>query len=144
MSNFIKRLWAWFLTDKIQELFRYGIIGGLTTLVSFGTLRIFTKYAGLNPNFANVLSIICAVLFAYVTNKLFVFRSHCRELNELLREAVAFFAARGAAMIVEAGGFSFLYELCGFSEMTAKLIISVVIIVLNYVLSKCLVFKKQK
>jgi len=144
MKDFIKRLWAWFMTDKIQELFRYCVIGALTTLVSFGTLRLFTKYAGINPNFANVLSIICAVIFAYVTNKLFVFRTHCRDLNELLREAAAFFAARGVAMLVEAGGFSLLYEVCHLSEMLAKLVISVVIIVLNYVLSKWLVFRKQK
>ena len=140
----IKKLWNWFLTDKIQELFRYCVIGALTTLVSFGTLWIFVHLAGMDANLANILSIICAVLFAYVTNKLFVFRSHSADLNALFREAVAFFAARGVSMLVEAGGFSLLYELLHLNEMVAKLIISVVVLILNYVLSKWIVFRKKK
>ncbi|MEA4823643.1 MAG: GtrA family protein [Clostridiaceae bacterium] len=144
MQKLWQRLRAILLSDKIQELLRYAVIGALTTAVSFGSLWFFVNITGINANIANILSIVCAVVFAYVANKLVVFRTHCRTRADLFREAVSFFAARGLTMLVEAGGFSLLYEICGIQYMISKGIISVLILVLNYVLSKWVVFRKQK
>ncbi len=144
MKKLIRRLWDFAWSEKGRELIRYAIIGVLTTAVSFGTLWIFSDLLHINANVANILSILCAVLFAYVANKLFVFRSHCATAGELAREALSFFAARGATMLIEAGGFSLLYEVLKCPEMLAKAIISILILVLNYVFSKLLVFRKKK
>ena len=142
MKQLWRRFWAFFLSEKIQELFRYAVIGVLTTAVSFGTLWAFAKL--LDPNLANALSVVCAVAFAYVANKLFVFRTHCATRAELLREALSFFAARGVTMLLEIGGFSLLYEVFHAPYMLAKVFISVLILVLNYVFSKLLVFRKPR
>ena len=139
----MQKLWRFLWSEKGRELIRYGVIGVATTVVSFGTLWLFVNAARLDANLSNVLSIVCAVLFAYAANKLFVFRSHCGTRAALVREAVSFFAARGIAMLVEAGGFSLLYELCRVPYMVSKLVISVVVLVLNYVLSKLVVFRKK-
>ena len=144
MKKLIRRLWDFAWSEKGRELIRYAVIGVLTTAVSFGTLWLLSDAAHINPNIANVISVICAVVFAYVANKLFVFRTHCDTAGELAREAVSFFAARGATMLIEVGGFSLLYEVLKCPEMLAKVIISVVILVLNYVFSKLLVFRKKK
>ncbi|MGI6336954.1 MAG: GtrA family protein [Clostridiales bacterium] len=131
-------------SERIRELFRYCVIGVLTTAVSFGTLWVFENLCGWNANLANALSIICAVLFAYVTNKLFVFRTHCTSAADLVREAVSFFAARGFAMLVEWGGFYILHDFLRLPSMWAKAAISVIVLVLNYVLSKLVVFRKNR
>ncbi len=141
MKKLWRRFWAFFMSDRIQELFRYAVIGVLTTVVSFGTLWLAARV--LDPNIANVVSVVCAVLFAYVANKLFVFRTHCATRRELLREALSFFAARGVTMLIEVGGFSLLYEILHINYMLAKVCISVLILVLNYVFSKLLVFRKK-
>ena len=144
MKNLWQRGLALWRTERIQELFRYCVIGGLTTLVSFGTLWLFENLLYLEANLANILSILCAVTFAYVTNKLFVFRTHVGSAGALLREAASFFAARGVTMLVEAGGFFALHSLMHLGSMWAKLAISVVVLVLNYVLSKLIIFRKKK
>ena len=144
MKKLIRRLWDFAWSEKGRELIRYAVIGVLTTAVSFGTLWFFSDVLHINPNVANALSVVCAVLFAYVTNKLFVFRSHCATAGELARGALSFFAARGLTMLIEVGGFSLLYELLHIPEMWSKVIISVVILVLNYVFSKLLVFRQKR
>ncbi len=144
MQKLWQRLRAILLSDKIQELFRYAVIGVLTTAVSFGSLWFFVNITGINANIANIFSIVCAVVFAYAANKLVVFRTHCPTRADLLREAVSFFAARGLTMLVEAGGFSLLYEVFEIQYMVSKVLISVLILVLNYVLSKWIVFRKEK
>ncbi len=143
LKKLIRRLWDFAWSERGRELIRYAVIGVLTTAVSFGTLWIFSNLFHINPNLANALSVICAVVFAYIANKLFVFRTHCDTAGELAREALSFFAARGVTMLLEVGGFSLLYELLHCPEMLAKVIISVVILVLNYVFSKLLVFRKK-
>lgn len=144
MKKLIESVKALLQNPKMQELIRYGIVGVATTLVSYATLWLFCYPLDINPDAANVLSILCAVIFAYVANKLVVFRTHCTTLSELGREALSFFAARAATMVLETVGFSLVHNLLHLSPMIAKLVISVVVLIANYVLSKLFVFRRTQ
>ncbi|MCD8117737.1 MAG: GtrA family protein [Oscillospiraceae bacterium] len=138
------------LIVKYREAISYLIFGGLTTLVSLGTYALFVGGLGLPVTGGNVLSWICAVAFAFVTNKLWVFRSERRGLAAWLLEAVKFVAGRLATGAVELFGLPLLMHLgldqtiLGIEGAAAKVVVTVVVIILNYFISKFIVFRKQK
>lgn len=131
------------------EIVSYLIFGGMTTLLSLVTYALFAGPLTLGPTVSNVLSWVCAVSFAFVTNKLWVFRSKSWAWSVWLREAGTFLAGRIFSGAVEMGGFPLLMwlgldqALFGVEGFAAKLVITVVVIILNYFLSKFLVFRKK-
>ena len=137
------------LLAKYREVISYLFFGGLTTLVSWGTYALFVGPLALGTNVGNVLSWVCAVSFAFVTNKLWVFNSKSWAWPAWLKEAGAFFAGRIFSGVVELGGLPLLMwmgldqPLFGIEGFAAKVTISVVVIILNYFLSKFLVFRKK-
>ncbi|MCC8356288.1 MAG: GtrA family protein [Oscillospiraceae bacterium] len=137
------------LLIKYREAVSYLIFGGLTTLVSLGTYALFVGALGLPPTGGNALSWVCAVAFAFVTNKLWVFRSERRGLAAWLLEAAKFTAGRLATGAVELFGLPLLMRMgldqtiFGIEGAAAKVVVTVVIIVLNYFISKFLVFRKK-
>lgn len=131
--------------SKHREIINYLIVGGLTTVVSLGTYYacVFTFLDPRNPvqlQAANVISWIAAVLFAYFTNRRFVFESHD---PNMLREGAAFFASRIGTLLMDMGTMFILVTVLGMSDKIAKLIVQVIVTVGNYVFSKYLVFKKR-
>lgn len=126
-----------------SEAIRYIIIGGCTTLVNLVVYTFLCKWVHLDVNISNIISVIVAILFAYVTNKIFVFQSHCHSYRELYFEFCKFVGARLITMVIEVGGVFLLYELIGQDELWAKLETQVIVLIGNYVISKFLVFKKK-
>lgn len=133
------------------EAVRYIIVGGCTTLFNLVCFAVLTKVfalvisdEGLNVTLSNFLSVVLSILFAYVTNKLFVFRSHCKTLLELLFEFIKFVSARGITMIIEVGGVFLLFNILGIHEMVSKLATQFLVVIGNYFISKFLVFKSSK
>ncbi|MCT4686977.1 GtrA family protein [Vallitalea sp.] len=126
--------------EQLGKIFRYVFIGSLTTFISFGVFWLLAYPVNMNPNIANIISVICAVIFAYVTNKIFVFRSSCRTTKELIIEAFSFFSSRGITMLIEIGGVFVLTSL-RMEAIISKMIISVLVLILNYLFSQFLVFR---
>lgn len=127
---------------KYREISRYIIVGGCTTLVNLITFTVMRGLFNINVNISNVVSIIISILFAYVTNKVFVFESHCLTIKELLSELSKFFGARLLTMIIEVGGVFLLYDIIGQNEFVAKIEIQVIVLIANYIISKFFVFSK--
>ena len=96
----------------------------------------------INVNISNIISIIISILFAYITNKIFVFESHCLTIKELLSELFKFFGARLLTMVIEVGGVFLLYDIIGQNEFVAKVEIQVIVLIANYIISKFFVFSK--
>ena len=134
---------------KHKEIINYLLFGGLTTVVSWGTYSLFVKAIGMSVGVGNVLSWICAVLFAFVTNKLFVFESKTWQPATALREFVSFIGARLATGVIEWFGVPYFsthgltHPLFGVKGLLAKVVVSIVVIILNYIFSKFLVFIKK-
>ena len=126
-----------------SEGMRYLFIGGCTTVVNLLVFRVLCRAAHLNVNVSNIISIIISILFAYVTNKLVVFRSHCGSFGELAAECARFVGARMSTMAIEVGGVFLLYQVLHQGEMVAKLATQVIVIVGNYFISRFIVFKDR-
>ncbi|MCI7333062.1 MAG: GtrA family protein [Mollicutes bacterium] len=143
MKKIIKKVWN--LYKKYDEMINYLIVGGLTTVVSLGTYY-FCVYTFLNPNnafqlqIANIISWISCVTFAYFTNRIFVFKS---KRTDKLKEAISFYGSRIATLLLEMGIMFVFVTILHFNDKIIKLVAQVVITILNYVLSKLLIFKKK-
>lgn len=126
-----------------RETVSYIVFGVLTSIVNIGVFEFFLL-TGSDYRAANLIALITAKVFAYVVNKLFVFRTRTGSFGALLREFGLFTLARGSTMIVDWIGLILLVSILGLSEHVGKLVITVVVVILNYVFGKYLVFKKVK
>ena len=141
-----KKLWnkSWDIYHQHEEIFNYIIVGGLTTVVSLAAYYI-SVLTFLDPNvgwqlqIANLFSWVCAVAFAYVTNRIFVFKS--KEKNKF-KEITSFVSSRVMTLLLDMGIMGLFVTILHFNDKTMKLVVQVVVTVLNYVLSKLFVFKK--
>lgn len=135
---------------KYKEILLYLVFGVLTTVVSWGTYVLFVRFMGMGITPGKALSWVCAVLFAFVTNKLWVFESKTRKTGTVLQELVSFFGARAATGALEIFGVPALVKLgmdqqvFGTNGMLANIVVSIVVVILNYVFSKFLVFRKTQ
>jgi len=124
-----------------KEIILYVVFGVLTTIVNIGTFAIMTNLLRINENIANIIAIILAVLFAYVTNKDLVFHSKAQGGKEKLKEFIKFIAGRAFTMVVEFVGCYLMFKL-PIPEMISKCVITVLVIVLNFFISKFFAFRK--
>lgn len=137
------------MLDKIwkflnSEVMRYLFIGGCTTLVNLVVFAVLTEVVRIEANTANVISIICAIAFAYVANKLVVFRSHTEGFGALVAECAKFVGGRLLTMGIEVGGFYLLYTILSQPKMLSKVATQFLVIIGNYFISKFLVFRGRK
>ena len=151
-QGFVKRMFF-----KYKEIIMYLIFGVLTTVVSWGSYALFEmafKNAIVDVNVlvavSNVLSWVAAVLFAYITNKLFVFESKSFKPTTVFKEMGLFVGSRLISGAVEWVGVPLLVwiglnqTIFGVEGMASKVLVSVIVVILNYILSKLIVFKKEK
>ncbi|MBQ9251460.1 MAG: GtrA family protein [Clostridia bacterium] len=144
----MKALWkkCQAIYSAYREQINYLIVGGLTTVVSLAVYWLCTA-TFLNPEnslqlqAANVISWICAVTFAYFTNRRYVFFS--QEQNRL-KEAGKFVLSRVTTLLMEMGIMWLGVTALGINDRIVKLVAQVIIIIANYVFSKLLVFRKKK
>ena len=120
MMNFIKKLWY-------NQGLRYLFFGGCTTLVNLVIFNVLVYTFHINYTVSNIISVIAAILFAYAVNKLFVFSSSCSTWKEVFLEFY--------------GGVYVLVQFIGQAKWLAKLETQVIVVIVNYFISKFLVFK---
>ena len=132
------------LAIKYKEIISYLIFGVLTTIVSLGTYY-GSVYTFLNPNdgfqlqIANIISWITGVLFAYITNRKFVFES--KEKNKI-KEASKFVTSRVATLLMDMIIMFIGVTTLKFNDKIIKLLSQILVVIANYLLSKIIVFKK--
>ena len=137
------------MMTKHREAILYLFFGGLTTVVSWFTYAAFV-WVGLELNVSNILSWFCAVLFAFVVNKWFVFESKSLENKTVTKELVLFFGARIFTGVLSWVIFPILIwigldqTILGTEGLIAKIIVTIIEIALNWVFSKYMIFKKNK
>lgn len=126
-----------------NDVIRYIFWGGCTTLVNLMSFYLM-RIAGLPLMAANIISIILAILFAYVVNSRFVFHDSCETLKDHIQPFVKFISARLVTMVIEVGGVWLLAVVMGFHDMVAKFCTQFLVLVLNYIFSKFLIFTTGK
>lgn len=132
------------LTEKFltKEVILYVVFGVFTTIVNVGTFFVLTTYLNFNENSANIIAILLAVFFAYITNRKLVFNSTASNIKQVFIEICKFFSARFFTMLVEFFGFMLLFDVLHIPNLISKLSITVLVIALNFFLSKFFAFKK--
>lgn len=129
---------------KKKEVFNYLIVGCLTTLVGLVSYYLFVSTL-LDPDnafelqIANVLSWILAVLFAYFTNRKFVFESKNNKLSEFIK----FILSRISTLLVDMLCMFCFVTVLSINDKISKLIVQVIVFILNYIFSKFIVFRKK-
>jgi len=130
---------------KYEEIIRYLIIGVLTTIVSLLTYYLLT-YTIFDPNNAlelqitNIISWIVSVTFAYFTNRKYVFK---KEDNMTIKEVSSFYVSRISTLLIDMGFMYLFVTVLNFNDKIIKIVVQVIVIVLNYILSKFIVFKNK-
>lgn len=142
MQKIIKLINSIIKKIMTKEVILYIVFGVLTTVVNVGIFYVLTTFCHVNENISNVIAIFLAVVFAYITNRRLVFNSKASNFKEIFMEMLKFFSARLFTMIVEFFGFMLLFNVLNIPNLISKLTITVLVIVLNFFLSKFFAFKK--
>lgn len=134
------------LYKKHARVIRYLITGVLTTGVSLGTyylsvMTILDPKSAIQLQVANLLSWIASVTFAYITNRIYVFKSNN---SHILQETAAFYSSRIATLLMDMATMFILVTLAGVNDKIAKLIVQFIVMALNYLISVFWVFKQPQ
>lgn len=125
---------------KYKEVIMYLIFGVLTTVVNIVVYYMMADMLQVHYMISNIVAWFLSVLFAYITNRKYVFESMS---NEIIKEMVSFFGARLATGIMD---MAFMWIFVGLGllpDFVAKVITNVIVIIANYILSKLVVFKGE-
>lgn len=142
---------------KYKELISYVFFGVLATVVNLVCFKVFDTILGSKMYLlTNIISWIITVIFAYITNKLWVFESKSWKLNVIVKEIIGFFSARLFSLGVEEAGLWIMIDLMSMDKLSfnifsftlagnliVKIILQVIVVILNYVFSKFLIFTKK-
>lgn len=130
------------LYQKYRNIILYGVFGGLTTLVNIAAYWLMAHPFMMPTMPSTILAWAAAVTFAYVTNRRWVFHSKAHTGREVTKELIAFFACRLATGVIDWTCMYLFVEVLVWNDMVVKFAANVLVIILNYVASKLLVFKQ--
>ncbi|MBQ8764226.1 MAG: GtrA family protein [Clostridia bacterium] len=165
-ESFIGKLIDKFFTKEIVSYIFFGVMTTIVNLAVFYVTKRFFAAIGWNGVFntivpenskivelfsggseyldANLIAWIAGVVFAFVTNKLFVFESKSWRPSVAGKEFTGFMGARIFSLAVEMLGMFVMVTLLNWNELISKLVVGFIVIIINYVFSKVLIFKKSK
>lgn len=134
-SSSLKLFWR-----RNKEILLYLFFGGWTFIVSMLSFGIGIYLLDMNPLTANVLSWVCAVAFAYITNRIWVFKNKATAIKRIILEIVAFFGGRLFTLFMEEILLAIGIYALGLNSVLVKIFAQVAVVVSNYFISKYLVF----
>lgn len=126
-----------------KELFSYLVFGILTTLVNIFVYALLTKGLDIDYKTSTTLAWIAAVLFAYITNKIYVFDSKSFEWAIVAKEFISFLCFRLLSYLLDIGSMILLVEYLVVDDLIAKIIANVLVVIVNYIASKLFIFKQN-
>ena len=120
-----------------KEFTLYVVFGVLTTIVNILVYLFFTKLCGVNYIISNVIAWVLSVLFAYITNRIWVFE---RKNTNIIKEVLTFFAGRIFSGALDTGLMYLFVDVLMTGDVFAKIVVQVVVVIVNYLFSKLIVF----
>ncbi|MEH7461976.1 GtrA family protein [Bacillus thuringiensis] len=131
------------MNNRTKEIFNYLLFGGLTTLVNIVMYFVCATLAGMDYKIATTIAWIVSVLFAYITNKKYVFKSQQTNLSHAMKEFFYFMGFRVLSYFIDLFSMIALIEWLGINDLVSKIIANVIVVVVNYFASKYIIFKKK-
>ncbi|AWX32352.1 GtrA family protein [Methanosphaera sp. BMS] len=124
--------------DLKKELILYVVFGVLTTVVNIIAYVVFAKFLNVDYIISNIIAWFLSVLFAYITNRIWVFES---KSDNILREISLFFGGRLFSGVVDTSLLYLMVDILLIGDFVSKVVTQIIVVVLNYVISKLVVFK---
>lgn len=131
------------LYQKHKEVLLYLFFGGLAVFLNLALFVFFTKHFGWGALFANIVDWVICVLFQFITNKTWVFDAETDSAKGFWAQLAGFFSGRLLTLGVEELMLFVFIDRLHWNSLLVKLIAQIVVIVLNYIISKFFVFKKK-
>ena len=137
------------LFKKYRELIMYCIFGFGTFLVDMGSTAVFDFLFDLDSlstiplHACTITATVLAIIFAYVTNRYFVFENHAHGMKDIMHEMCSFFAARIFTLVMSEILILITVDFLGFKAIIMKLCVNILVVILNYVFSKLWIFKEN-
>lgn len=125
-----------------HEVMRYIFAGVSTTLVNIGIYQLLI-IIGWEYRVSNLIALIICKVYGFFINKLYVFKSHSKDLKELIYETIRYVLTRGLSGGIDFFSLIIFVEYFGFNKVICKYVISVIVIAVNYILGKVIVFTKK-
>lgn len=132
------------MIKKYREIILYIVFGGLTTIVSIGSFAWCEMALGMDPLIANVVSWVLAVTFAYITNKIWVFQAKTKDMKDAFMQMMGFYGGRLLTLGIEELILLIFINGLGFPGILVKIAAQVIVLIANYIISKCFIFRKKK
>ena len=141
----MKKIWNLLikLIKKHKAFIAYGVFGVFTTIVNIVTYNVCYSHLGISNTLSNIFAWILAVTFAYLTNKVWVFGSRSWAWSTLKREIAAFAGCRIATGVMDLVIMFICVDIMEWNALLMKLLSNILVIILNYVFSKLVIFKKK-
>lgn len=128
---------------KYKEVILYLVFGVLTTVINIVAFYLFNDILQINYKVSNVVAWFLSVMFAFITNKSIVFESKNKSKKETTKEVISFFVARIFSLVVDMLLMIFMIDVLKTNDLIAKIISNVIVVIINYILSKFLIFKRE-
>lgn len=127
-----------------KQLIMYALFGILTTLVNITAYFFFVRFISLDFFISNLLAWIISILFAYITNRIYVFKSKASGIRNLMREVFLFIATRLFSGVLDMVALYMFVETLSFKDGVSKLITNIMVIFTNYLFGRLIVFKNGR
>ncbi len=136
----MQRLYSLF--KKYKQILLYLICGGITTCINLGTYFISAHFFKIKVVSSTLIAKITTLICAYLGNRIFVFQSQNKTPKKLIREVFLFYVCRLITTCVDVGIMYVGVSLLGIQDMIVKVFANIVVVILNFIFSKGIVFKK--
>lgn len=130
--------------QKYKSFILYAFFGVATTLINIIVYWVCARVLCLSTMAGNILAWIAAVLFAYITNKKWVFESQVNDFRGIMREIISFISCRLATGLLDMFIMYVFVDIIHFNDMIVKCIANIIVIIANYIASKLIIFKKAQ
>lgn len=131
------------ILKKYNSLFTYALFGVCTTIINILAFYLFYNFLEIENVPSNIIAWVLAVLFAFITNKLFVFKSKSMVFKTLIKESISFFTCRFLTGVLDILIMYFAVDVFFQNSTMWKIVSNIIVIVLNYIVSKLFVFNKK-
>ncbi|MDT3765065.1 GtrA family protein [Priestia filamentosa] len=132
------------MNSRTKEMISYLVFGVLTTVVNIVLYILLTKGFSVDYRWATTFAWIISVLFAFVTNKLYVFKSKTLTTSIIFRELLSFFFFRGLSYVLDLAIMIICVSWLSVDDIIAKILANIVVILVNYIASKYFIFKNKE
>lgn len=130
------------LYKKHKEVILYLIFGALTTIVNIISFWLCNDILSVEYKISNIVAWSLSVVFAFITNKTIVFESKNKNKEETTKEAISFIVSRVFSLVVDMVFMIVMVDILKINSLVSKIISNIVVVIINYIFSKFIVFRK--